>query len=181
MKTKSEALLPKLIGTKLAKACTYDTGTYYDYVTSSGDTAWGILLEDKRTQGRVINIFSRYFMHYVYTKCPEYDTISCSITLQLNNRLELDIDPDLSVIPDFVLKNEGCHLLTIREAKDIAKEKYLILSDREPYAYIFYDHVKKQFTWHIQNAYYDTRSNNYRAQFVTIDANTGALISEQKL
>src|SRR6185312_15732838 len=42
--------------------------------------------------------------YYTYSKCPAYDTISCSITLQLNNKLELDIQPDLSVIPDFVIK-----------------------------------------------------------------------------
>jgi len=181
VKAKSEVLLPKLIGTELASACIYDTGTYYNYVTSNGDTAWGTFPEDKKTQGHVINIFTRYFMHYTYSKCPAYDTISCSITLQLNNKLELDIQRDLSANPDLGIKNEGCNLLTIRKAKDIAKAKYLNLSDREPYAYIFYDHATKLFTWHIQNAYYDTKSNNYRPQFIVIDATTGKLISETKL
>lgn len=178
VKTRSEQLLSTLIRADLANACIYDTGTYYDYVTSSGDTAWGSFPEDKTTQGSVINIFTRYFMHYVYPKCPEYDTISCSITLQLNSRLELNAQPDLSVIPDFVIKNEGCHLLTIKEAKDIAKEKYLIPSDGEPYAYIFYDHIKKLFTWHVSDAYYDAKLGSYRPQFITMDATTGKLISE---
>lgn len=175
---KSEQLLSTLIREDLAKACTYDTGTYYDYVSSNGDTAWGSFPEDKVTQGHVINIFTRYFMHYVYPRCPMYDTISCSITLQLNSKLELDVQPDLSVIPDFVIKEEGCHLLTVKEAKDIAKEKYLIPSDHEPYAYIFYDHVKKRFTWTVQNFYYDIKRSSYRPQFIKMDASTGELIPE---
>ncbi|MGN6566462.1 MAG: hypothetical protein ACTHJ0_00845 [Flavipsychrobacter sp.] len=181
VKEKSDAIFTRLTNKAIAKAAIYDTGSYYSYITPSGDTAWGTIMQDKQTQGKLLNAYTRYLLHYTYPKCSVYNTINCAMTLQLDNKLQLSETPDLSCIPDFMLKNEPCHLLTAEEAIKIAKEKYFVPSDREPSTHFWYDPKSKQFTWSIDGAYLkDSVHRSYGTQIVTLDARTGALITKDK-
>ena len=181
VKEKSDAVFARLTNKVIAKAAVYDTSSYYSYLTPAGDTAWGIIMQDKQTQGKLLNAYSRYFLHYIYSKCSVYNTISCTVTLQLDNKLQLSETPDLSCIPDFMLKNEQCHLLTAQEAIKIAKQKYFVPSDREPTTHFWYDPKSKQFTWSIDGVYLkDSVHRSYGTQIVTLDASTGALITKDK-
>lgn len=181
IKEKSGKALINLTNKSIAAACVYDSNSYYSYVTNTNDTSWGILAQDKRTKGKLLNVYTRYFLHYIYPKCRVYNTINCSITLEFDKTMSLSTVPDLSCIPDFMLKNEDCHLLTAQEAIKIAKEKYFVPSDREPNTHFWYDPKSKQFTWSIDGVYLkDSVHRSYGTQIVTLDASTGALITKDK-
>lgn len=182
IKEKSGKTLTKLTGKSISAACVYDSNSYYSYVANANDTSWGILAQDKRTKGKLLNVYTRYFLHYTYPKCAVYSTINCSIILEFDKTMSLSTEPDLSCIPDFMLKNEACHLLSSAEAIKMAKDKYFIPSDREPNAHFWYDPKAKQFSWSIDGAYLKdtTKKNEYSTQIVTLDAETGAVISQAK-
>lgn len=175
-------VLAKVTNKDIAAAAVYDVNSYYSYITRSGDTSWGMLKDDKKTQGKVLNVYARYNLHYVYPKCSVYNTINCNITLELDNKLKLNTQPDLSCIPDFMLHSETCNLLTEAEAKKLAKEKYFVPSKIEPNAHFWYEPKTKVFTWSIDGVYIkdSTKRNEYSTQIVTLDASTGAVISWAK-
>jgi len=182
IKDQSKEVLAKLTNKDIAAAAAYDVNSYYSYITQNGDTTWGMLKDDKKTQGKILNVYTLYNLHYVYPKCSVYSTINCNITLELDDKLKLNSQPDLSYIPDYMLKNEACHLMTSAEAIKIAKEKYFIPCKVEPNAHFWYDHKSKVFTWSVDGVYIkdSTKRNEYSTQIVTLDASTGALISQAK-
>jgi len=182
IKEKSSKALISLTNKDIFAASVYDSNSYYSYITNAKDTSWGILAQDKRTKGKLLNVYTRYFLHYTYPKCAVYNTINCSIILEFDKAMSLSAMPDLSCIPDFMLKNEDCHLLSEAEAIKIAKDKYFVPSDREPNAHFWYEPKAKQFSWSIDGAYLKdtTKKNEYSTQIVTLDAETGAVISQAK-
>src|SRR5690348_8495856 len=68
VKEKSDVVLARLTNKVIAKAAVYDTNSYYSYITQAGDTAWSTVMQDKQIQGKLLNAYSRYLLHYVYPK-----------------------------------------------------------------------------------------------------------------
>ena len=61
IKEKSSKALTTLTGKSISAACVYDSNSYYSYITSTKDTSWGILAQDKKTRGKLLNVYTRYF------------------------------------------------------------------------------------------------------------------------
>ncbi|MEI8278182.1 MAG: hypothetical protein WCG87_00380 [Bacteroidota bacterium] len=178
----ADSIMRSLVGESIFKRCTYDPHTYYNYKGQRKKEAeWSVLDTDFSTRGKVQNIFVRYNVKYSYPHCPEYNTVTGVVSLDLDNKLQLNVARDLNIIPDYMLKGEECHFITKEEAIDTATKKGMRTLDK-PQITLHYVHFRKQFLWQLVYLQTDSTMPDSRMfgawHTMSVDAEKGIFISD---
>jgi hypothetical protein len=96
-----------------------------------------------------------------YLSCPVYDSIETIIEIALDKHLKLLTYKGVDVIPDFVMKNLPCNLISRKKALEIVKKKGIEATEFD--FQIDYDPIEKRFTYSL-------------VESIVIDAASGEVI-----
>jgi len=122
IKAKADSVLLSITNEHIFEHAVFDArGSYYTYNSDTG-VVWELLDNKDIISTHVEKIFVRYVVNYPYPKCEAYNFISGITTIQFDGAFRLLNKPDISYIPDFVLKNKRCNFKTEDEAVEIAKK-----------------------------------------------------------
>ncbi len=146
-----DSILRKRLGDSLFKFVKYDTDTYYEYKTSTGESEWETLDEFENTKGDFVEVDIRWDVKIPYPKCSSFDTIKGKTSFVLNSKLKPKEKPYLKFIPRFFWNNSPCNLISKEDAISIASKKFKEKGIEPITAYISYDPYSKKFTWSVSN------------------------------
>ena len=181
----SDSILKERTGDMLFKYCRLDNGSYYSY-KKSDKTRYKLLAGTEKLPKRFVEAHLTYNFQMPYPECPDYDTVTGSITITLQKQDTLLLvarTPDLSFIPEPAKTREKCKVIDSHEALAIAKKDTVKLGVTKPYARLEYDVVSGSFRWIVESLLWNERDfqNDIPAQKdrVLIDAVSGAVIEHK--
>lgn len=188
VKATTDSIMKSLVGGHIFPSCKLDSNGYYS-AKQGRDTTWFILKDSSETRNNVISIYVSYNIHYHYPKCPLYDTAYGITTIELDGRLQLINEPDISFIPEMMLKDEDCHFISKEAALITAKSDGHLEDTKNLRAELVYDKKTKGFYWFIncsvngELAYLDnTRQLKHmqgtKMEYTNVDAQTNEILEE---
>jgi hypothetical protein len=154
------------------------TRLYYSpyYSADGGEQQYYLLEQGKRTEGKLSQVTLRYRLKLKYLSCPVYDSIETIIEIALDKHLKLLTYKGVDVIPDFVMKNLPCNLISRKKALEIVKKKGIEATEFD--FQIDYDPIEKRFTYSLSGDVIKAADNPETSivESIVIDAASGEVI-----
>ena len=154
----------------------YESGSYYSYKENGSDELLWSKMEGDTLRGHPQQIYTQFYLTLPYPECPAYDTIGGNVKIVFDSALAVVQKPDLSYLPEFVLKGEGCNLLTEKEAMAITNNYKNVNANADYISALNYD-AHGKFIWTIIVMPNDLL--NQKLISVKIDAHTGELLTKE--
>lgn len=115
------------------------------YLSLTPDEEWKLLEKGKKTKGKLQKLNVRYKFLLRYTTCSNFSNVEANIELELNDKLELVSHKGINNIPEYILKNLPCPLITPTEAVAIAAKNGVKMLEQNIKPY--YNSSTKKFTY----------------------------------
>ncbi len=148
------------------------------YSSEGGEQQYFLLEKGKNTEGKLVRVMLRYHLKMKYSACTAYDSIETVIEMELDNHLKLLNAKGLDVVPEFVIKNLPCNLLTRKQALALVKKRNIEAQEAD--FQIEYDPFEKRFQYYLTGDVIKA-ANNPEASTVEsmiIDAATGEILED---
>ena len=122
IKAKADSVLLAITNERIFEHAVFDaSGSYYSYISDTG-RVYDLLDNKDIIPTRVEKIFVRYVVNFPYSKCEAYNFVSGITTIQFDGTFHLLNKPDISYIPDFVMRNRKCDFISEDRAIAISKK-----------------------------------------------------------
>ena len=177
IKAQADSVLLSITNKQIFEHAVFDaSGSYYAYRSDTG-TVWELLENRDIAIGHVEKLFVRYVINFPYSKCEAFNFVSGITTIQFDGSFHLLNKPDVSYIPDFVMRNKKCDFISEEKAVAIAKKNGFIFSSLHKKGNAI-NAANPKPVWDFMSTVFT--GDSIKMQHIVIDARSGKVIDTMR-